>query len=62
VIHEPIGKTLPGGVLSKNYAVYTYMDSVHQQLCWAYPLRNLTGIPLRAGIGRHIGMQLVGLR
>lgn len=61
VVHELIGTTPAGIVVSDRYAAYAYLDADRRQVCWAHLLRDFTRIAQRAAQAGRIGRRLLGL-
>ena len=61
VVHDLIGQTPKGVIVSDRYAAYAYIDPQQRQVCWAHLLRDFTRIGQRQGLPGRIGRRLLGL-
>ena len=61
VIHNLIGQTPQGVIVSDRYAAYAYIDPSKRQVCWAHLLRDFNRIAQRQGLPGRIGRRLLGL-
>ena len=61
VIHDLIGQTPQGVIVSDRYAAYAYIHASQRQVCWAHLLRDFNRIGQRQGLPGHVGRRLLGL-